>query len=54
MSLPMSRLTCSAAVPVIITGPVSSLISPNTYGVPVALCGVPSAEALAVVEPDEA
>ncbi len=28
MSLPMSRLTCSAAVPVIITGPVSALSGP--------------------------
>src|ERR1700722_10938270 len=27
-----------------VTAPVSSLIMPNTYGVPVALCGVPNAE----------
>src|ERR1700721_733539 len=27
-----------------VTAPVSSLIMPNTYGVPVALCGVPKAE----------
>src|SRR3984957_8038205 len=39
-----------------VTAPVSSLIMPNTYGVPVALCGVPKPEpaAAAVALPADA
>ena len=35
-----------------VTAPVSSLIMPNTYGVPVALLGVPKASALALPAAD--
>src|SRR5579862_9013629 len=35
-----------------VTAPVSSLIMPNTYGVPVALLGVPNASALPVPAAD--